>query len=170
MPFLFCNINNVCNFASRNDYSYWLSTPEPMPMNMAPITGDNIRPFISRYGFSSAVFIKWKSLWKDHRVLYFSGQGFESVYFYFLPLNLKFEFFWWNVSKCACVQFRLWSKINPSWETQANRIAYFEYNWNEKIYFEMLSCKSCDVLWRRKSFAIFHNSFLKHFWFLTSHS
>lgn len=48
MPFLFCNINNVCNFASRNDYSYWLSTPEPMPMSMAPITGDNIRPFISR--------------------------------------------------------------------------------------------------------------------------
>ena len=48
MPFLFCNINNVCNFASRNDYSYWLSTPEPMPMSMAPITGENIRPFISR--------------------------------------------------------------------------------------------------------------------------
>ncbi|KAF7243598.1 Collagen alpha-1(IV) chain [Varanus komodoensis] len=48
MPFLFCNINNVCNFASRNDYSYWLSTPEPMPMSMAPITGDNIQPFISR--------------------------------------------------------------------------------------------------------------------------
>lgn len=48
MPFLFCNINNVCNFASRNDYSYWLSTPEPMPMSMAPITGDHIRPFISR--------------------------------------------------------------------------------------------------------------------------
>lgn len=48
MPFLFCNINNVCNFASRNDYSYWLSTPEPMPMSMAPITGEGIRPFISR--------------------------------------------------------------------------------------------------------------------------
>lgn len=48
MPFLFCNINNVCNFASRNDYSYWLSTPEPMPMSMAPISGENIRPFISR--------------------------------------------------------------------------------------------------------------------------
>lgn len=48
MPFLFCNINNVCNFASRNDYSYWLTSPEPMPMNMAPITGQSIRPFISR--------------------------------------------------------------------------------------------------------------------------
>lgn len=49
MPFMFCNINNVCNFASRNDYSYWLSTPEPMPMSMAPITGEGIKPFISRY-------------------------------------------------------------------------------------------------------------------------
>ncbi|KAA8582741.1 hypothetical protein FQN60_006412, partial [Etheostoma spectabile] len=48
MPFMFCNINNVCNFASRNDYSYWLSTPEPMPMSMAPITGEGIKPFISR--------------------------------------------------------------------------------------------------------------------------
>uniref|UniRef100_A0A8C6U3B8 Collagen IV NC1 domain-containing protein n=1 Tax=Neogobius melanostomus TaxID=47308 RepID=A0A8C6U3B8_9GOBI len=48
MPFMFCNINNVCNFASRNDYSYWLSTPEPMPTSMAPITGEGIKPFISR--------------------------------------------------------------------------------------------------------------------------
>ena len=49
MPFMFCNINNVCNFASRNDYSYWLSTPEPMPMSMDPITGEGIKPFISRW-------------------------------------------------------------------------------------------------------------------------
>lgn len=48
MPFMFCNINNVCNFASRNDYSYWLSTPEPMPMSMAPLTGEGIKPYISR--------------------------------------------------------------------------------------------------------------------------
>uniref|UniRef100_A0A8B9NFB9 Collagen IV NC1 domain-containing protein n=1 Tax=Accipiter nisus TaxID=211598 RepID=A0A8B9NFB9_9AVES len=48
MPFMFCNINNVCNFASRNDYSYWLSTPEPMPMSMEPLTGQSIQPFISR--------------------------------------------------------------------------------------------------------------------------
>lgn len=48
MPFLFCNINNVCNFASRNDYSYWLSTPALMPMDMAPITGRALEPYISR--------------------------------------------------------------------------------------------------------------------------
>jgi integrin beta 8 len=27
MPFMFCNLNNRCTVASRNDYSYWLSTP-----------------------------------------------------------------------------------------------------------------------------------------------
>ncbi|KAI2527248.1 collagen type IV alpha 3 chain, partial [Homo sapiens] len=48
MPFLFCNVNDVCNFASRNDYSYWLSTPALMPMNMAPITGRALEPYISR--------------------------------------------------------------------------------------------------------------------------
>ncbi|XP_036596645.1 collagen alpha-5(IV) chain-like, partial [Trichosurus vulpecula] len=48
MPFMFCNINNVCNFASRNDYSYWLSTPKPVPMTMEPLKGESILPFISR--------------------------------------------------------------------------------------------------------------------------
>lgn len=48
MPFLFCSLNNVCNFASRNDYSYWLSTPEPMPMAMTPIVGRDIQKYISR--------------------------------------------------------------------------------------------------------------------------
>ncbi|PVD18256.1 hypothetical protein C0Q70_20805 [Pomacea canaliculata] len=48
MPFMFCNINNVCNFASRSDYSYWLSTPEPMTAMMDPVSGDRIRPYISR--------------------------------------------------------------------------------------------------------------------------
>lgn len=48
MPFLFCNLDNVCNYASRNDYSYWLSTPEPMPMTMAPITGSELTRFVSR--------------------------------------------------------------------------------------------------------------------------
>lgn len=48
MPFMFCNLNNVCNVASRNDYSYWLSTPEPMPMSMAPIVGQDIPKHISR--------------------------------------------------------------------------------------------------------------------------
>lgn len=48
MPFMFCNLNNVCNLASRNDFSYWLSTPEPMTMMMTPIVGQDIRKYISR--------------------------------------------------------------------------------------------------------------------------
>ena len=29
-PFMFCTITNVCNYANRADYSYWLSTEAPM--------------------------------------------------------------------------------------------------------------------------------------------
>lgn len=46
MPFLFCDINNVCNYASRTDKSYWLSTNEPLPM--MPVEGLEIEKYISR--------------------------------------------------------------------------------------------------------------------------
>jgi len=46
MPFLFCGINDVCNYASRNDKSYWLSTNGPIPM--MPVSEDAIRTHISR--------------------------------------------------------------------------------------------------------------------------
>ena len=50
MPYLFCNLNEVCDYASRNDYSYWLSTTEPMPMMMTPIKGPDIEKYISKIG------------------------------------------------------------------------------------------------------------------------
>nr|CAD7455660.1 unnamed protein product [Timema tahoe] len=46
MPFLFCDFNNVCNYASRNDKSYWLSTTASIPM--MPVEENNIRQYISR--------------------------------------------------------------------------------------------------------------------------
>jgi len=46
MPFLFCDINDVCNYASRNDKSYWLSTNGPIPM--MPVSEEAIRQHISR--------------------------------------------------------------------------------------------------------------------------
>merc|ERR1712142_523786 len=48
MPYLFCNLNDVCDYASRNDYSYWLSTTEPMPMMGTPIRGPDIEKYISK--------------------------------------------------------------------------------------------------------------------------
>lgn len=48
MPFMPCNLNQECHVSSRNDYSYWMSTQEPMTMSMAPVTGNAIRPYISR--------------------------------------------------------------------------------------------------------------------------
>uniref|UniRef100_A0A8C5RPA3 Collagen IV NC1 domain-containing protein n=1 Tax=Laticauda laticaudata TaxID=8630 RepID=A0A8C5RPA3_LATLA len=93
MPFLFCNINNVCNFASRNDYSYWLSTPEPMPMSMAPLTGESIKPFISRCAVCEAPSMViavhsqtvqipscpegWNSLWIGYSFVMHTSAGAE---------------------------------------------------------------------------------------------
>lgn len=48
MPYLFCNNKQICNYANANHYSYWLSTLEPMPMDMSPIVGQNIEKYISK--------------------------------------------------------------------------------------------------------------------------
>lgn len=34
---MFCNLNSVCHVSSRNDYSFWLSTEEPMTPMMNPV-------------------------------------------------------------------------------------------------------------------------------------
>lgn len=46
MPFLFCDINNVCNYASRNDKSFWLASNKQAPM--MPVADSEIEPYISR--------------------------------------------------------------------------------------------------------------------------
>ncbi|XP_008401904.1 collagen alpha-1(IV) chain-like, partial [Poecilia reticulata] len=48
MPFLFCDTESTCRYASRNDYSYWLSTDKLMPANMVAVTADKVAPYISR--------------------------------------------------------------------------------------------------------------------------
>jgi collagen type IV alpha len=48
MPFLFCDIGNACHYASRNDYSYWLSTNEPMSSSMSPFEAREIPKHLSR--------------------------------------------------------------------------------------------------------------------------
>lgn len=48
MPFLFCNTDSTCRYASRNDYSYWLSTDKVVLSNMPLISGDLLRGYISR--------------------------------------------------------------------------------------------------------------------------
>ena len=46
MPYLFCNVYEVCYYASRNDYSYWLTTDLTMPM--MPVSATAIEPYVSR--------------------------------------------------------------------------------------------------------------------------
>lgn len=48
MPFMFCNLNNVCSYAENNDDSLWLATDEPMPMAMTPIPAREVEKYISR--------------------------------------------------------------------------------------------------------------------------
>lgn len=49
MPFMFCELNNVCNYAQNNDDSLWLSTDEPMNSMMTPIWEKDIIKYISRF-------------------------------------------------------------------------------------------------------------------------
>lgn len=49
MPFLVCDTESNCRYASRNDYSYWLSTGKALPENMVSITGDMLASYISRW-------------------------------------------------------------------------------------------------------------------------
>lgn len=46
MPYLFCNVNDQCHYASRNDYSYWLTTNISMPM--MPVSASAVEPYVSR--------------------------------------------------------------------------------------------------------------------------
>lgn len=48
MPFMFCNLNNVCSYAENNDDSIWLTTGEPMPMSMTPVPAREMEKYISR--------------------------------------------------------------------------------------------------------------------------
>lgn len=93
MPFMFCNINNVCNFASRNDYSYWLSTDRPMPENMAPFVGESIRPYVSKCSVCEAPAMvialhsqtiripacpdSWETLWIGYSFMMHTSAGAE---------------------------------------------------------------------------------------------
>lgn len=46
LPVITCNNNNVCNYASRNDRSFWLSTTAPVPM--MPVAEREMEQYISR--------------------------------------------------------------------------------------------------------------------------
>ncbi|KPP57418.1 hypothetical protein Z043_124864, partial [Scleropages formosus] len=93
IPFLFCNPNSTCHYASRNDYSYWLSTDEAMPDNMALISTEMLRPYISRCTVcearaniiavhSQSTIVpecpqKWRSLWAGYSYIMQTGAGSE---------------------------------------------------------------------------------------------
>jgi integrin beta 8 len=65
MPFLFCDFNNVCNYASRNDKSYWLSTSEPIPM--MPVAEREIEKYISRCAAACVILQHYNTATSDAR-------------------------------------------------------------------------------------------------------
>ncbi|XP_037088453.1 collagen alpha-2(IV) chain-like, partial [Pollicipes pollicipes] len=93
MPYVFCSGNEKCEYAQRNDYSYWLNTPEPMPVMMTPITGVNIQRYISRCSVCEAptraiaihsqdVAIpecpaNWETMWTGYSFLMHTDAGAE---------------------------------------------------------------------------------------------
>ncbi|CAL4150629.1 unnamed protein product, partial [Meganyctiphanes norvegica] len=95
MPYVFCNLNNVCNYAQRNSYSYWLSTAEPLPAMMQPIEGTDVQNYISRCTVcesrtkpvaihSQETYIPdcpngWYSLWTGYSFLMNTDAGGEGV-------------------------------------------------------------------------------------------
>ncbi|KAJ8274368.1 hypothetical protein COCON_G00089930 [Conger conger] len=88
MPFSYCNMA-ACNYASRNDKSYWLSTTAATPM--MPVSGAEIRQHVSRCVVceapSPAVAVhsqepstppcpsRWRSLWTGYSFLMHQGGG-----------------------------------------------------------------------------------------------
>lgn len=91
IPFVYCNINEVCYYASRNDKSYWLSTNAPIPM--MPVADEDIKPYISRCSVCEAPSLAvavhsqditipmcplgWRSLWIGYSFLMHTGAGSE---------------------------------------------------------------------------------------------
>ncbi|KAJ4919730.1 hypothetical protein JOQ06_024426, partial [Pogonophryne albipinna] len=91
MPFLFCDTESTCRYASRNDYSYWLSTDAALPANMVSITGDRLASYISRCSVcestsnviavhSQTILIPecprdWESLWTGYSFVMQTGAG-----------------------------------------------------------------------------------------------
>ncbi|XP_028649128.2 collagen alpha-2(IV) chain-like [Erpetoichthys calabaricus] len=91
MPFAYCNVNGVCQYGRRNDKSYWLSTAAPIPM--APVSEEDIRPYISRCSVceapSQVIAVHsqeqsipqcpsgWRSLWIGYSFLMHTAAGDE---------------------------------------------------------------------------------------------
>jgi len=90
MPFMYCNVDNNCRVASRNDYSYWLSTPKQIE-SKDNLRGKDVEPFISRCAVCEAPSVAiavhsqddhipdcpdgWGSLWIGYSFVMHTGAG-----------------------------------------------------------------------------------------------
>ncbi|KAF7657111.1 hypothetical protein LDENG_00031880 [Lucifuga dentata] len=93
MPFLFCNTGSTCRYASRNDYSYWLSTDQSLPSDLPLISGSSLERYVSRCAVcetrSNVIAVHsqtsevplcptgWHSLWPGYSFVMETGVGAE---------------------------------------------------------------------------------------------
>lgn len=93
MPFMFCNTHETCRYASRNDYSYWLSVNETVSNLQQPISDSFVESHISRCSVCEARAnvmavhsqtnvapdcpLGWDSLWKGYSFVMETGVGAE---------------------------------------------------------------------------------------------
>ncbi|KAM9789368.1 uncharacterized protein ACB057_011992 [Neosynchiropus ocellatus] len=93
MPYLFCDTESNCRYASRNDYSYWLSTEAALPPSMVSISGAGLANYISRCAVceatSNVIAVHsqttlvpecprgWESLWAGYSFVMQTGAGSE---------------------------------------------------------------------------------------------
>lgn len=134
MPFMFCNINNVCDYANRNDYSYWLSTTEPMPMSMAPIPSPEVGRYISRCSVCEAP-TRLIAVHSQTMSIPECPAGWEEAWFGYSFLMVRTTF-------CICNRY----KINMC-KQRFNRRSETVSSYKRKLFIEhLLSNRSFSVL------------------------
>ncbi|KAF0030983.1 hypothetical protein F2P81_017714 [Scophthalmus maximus] len=80
MPFLFCNTDSTCRYASRNDYSYWLSTNETLPASVPCTVCEaraNVIAIHSQTSYVPDCPSGWDRLWLGFSFVMETGVGAE---------------------------------------------------------------------------------------------
>lgn len=79
MPFMFCNLNSVCHVSSRNDYSFWLSTAEPMTQMMNPVGLRQASAFFFFIILKTMHIFFLTGIRHSYKAIYFSMCGLRST-------------------------------------------------------------------------------------------
>jgi integrin beta 8 len=93
MPVVRCDVTDKCSYAQDQDNSYWLSTAEPMTPSMNPVSGNQIKDYISKCSVCESIGnvitvhsqnqtipdcpYGWLELWKGYSFVMNRAEGAE---------------------------------------------------------------------------------------------